>query len=51
VEETVDAAKVLVLHQGQLVAEGSPAQVTQALGHPTLEAGFIARTSRAAVAA
>jgi ABC-2 type transport system ATP-binding protein len=48
VEETVDAAKVLVLHQGQLVAEGSPEQVTQALGHPTLEAGFIARTSRAA---
>jgi ABC-2 type transport system ATP-binding protein len=51
VEETVDAAKVLVLHQGQLVAEGSTAQVTQALGHATLEAGFIARTSRAAVAA
>ncbi len=51
VEETVDAAKVLVLHQGQLVAEGSPAQVTLALGHPTLEAGFIARTSRAAVTA
>jgi ABC-2 type transport system ATP-binding protein len=51
VEETLDAAKVLVLHQGQLVAEGSPAQVTQALGHTTLEAGFIARTSRAAVTA
>jgi ABC-2 type transport system ATP-binding protein len=49
VEETADADKVLVLHQGQLVAEGSPAQVTQALGHPTLEAGFIARTSCAAV--
>jgi ABC-2 type transport system ATP-binding protein len=51
VEETMDAAKVLVLHLGQLVAEGSPAQVTQVLGHPTLEAGFIARTSRAPVAA
>jgi ABC-2 type transport system ATP-binding protein len=51
VEETVDAAKVLVLHQGQLVAEGNPEQVTQALGHTTLEAGFIARTSRAPVAA
>jgi ABC-2 type transport system ATP-binding protein len=48
VEETADADKLLVLHQGQLVAEGSPAQVTQALGHPTLEAGFIARTSGAA---
>jgi ABC-2 type transport system ATP-binding protein len=51
VEETADAAKVLVLHQGQWVAEGSPEQVTQALGHSTLEAGFIARTSRAATAA
>jgi ABC-2 type transport system ATP-binding protein len=51
VEETVDAAKVLVLHQGQWVAEGSPAQVTQALGHSTLEAGFIARTSRAGATA
>jgi ABC-2 type transport system ATP-binding protein len=49
VEETAGAAKVLVLHLGQLVAEGSPEQVTQALGQPTLEAGFIARTSRAAV--
>jgi ABC-2 type transport system ATP-binding protein len=48
VEETADAAKVLVLHQGQWVAEGSPEQVTQALGHSTLEAGFIARTSRVA---
>jgi ABC-2 type transport system ATP-binding protein len=51
VEEAVDAAKVLVLHQGQWVAEGSPAEVTQALGHSTLEAGFIARTSRAAATA
>jgi hypothetical protein len=33
------------------VAEGSPAEVTQALGHSTLEAGFIARTSRAAATA
>jgi ABC-2 type transport system ATP-binding protein len=46
VEETADAAKVLVLHLGQWVAQGSPEQVTQALGHPTLEAGFIARTNR-----
>ena len=47
VEETVDAHRLLVLHQGQIVAEGSPADVTLALGHPTLEAGFIARTSQA----
>lgn len=45
VEETVDAHRLLVLHQGQIVAEGSPAEVTVALGRPTLEAGFIARTS------
>ncbi len=48
VEETVDAHHLLVLHQGQIVAEGSPAEVTVALGQPTLEAGFIARTSSAA---
>jgi ABC-2 type transport system ATP-binding protein len=51
VEETSDASNVLVLHQGKLIAEGSPSQVTEALGHPTLEAGFIARTSGAPVAA
>lgn len=45
VEETADADRVLVLHQGERVAEGSPAEVTQALGQPTLEQGFIARTS------
>jgi ABC-2 type transport system ATP-binding protein len=45
VEETVDADRLLVLHQGQLIAQGSPAQVTLALGQATLEAGFIARTS------
>ena len=48
VEETVDADRLLVLHHGQLIAEGSPADVTQALGAPTLEAGFIARTSATA---
>ena len=45
VEEAVDADRVLVLHQGALIADGSPANVTQALGAATLEAGFIARTS------
>ena len=45
VEETVDAHRLLVLHQGQIVVQGSPAEVTLSLGQPTLEAGFIARTS------
>ncbi len=51
VEETVEASHVLLLHQGKLIAEGSPSQVTQSLGHATLEAGFIARTSGVPVAA
>jgi len=45
VEEAVDADRVLVLHKGALLADGTPAQVIQALGGPTLEAGFIARTT------
>lgn len=45
VEEVADAHRLLVLHLGQIVADGSPAEVTLALGEPTLEAGFIARTS------
>ena len=45
VEETSRADRVLVLHKGALLADGTPTQVTQALGGPTLEAGFIARTS------
>ncbi|MDO9314711.1 MAG: ABC transporter ATP-binding protein [Burkholderiaceae bacterium] len=44
VEEAVGADRVLVLHQGSLVADGTPAEVTRALGEDTLEAGFIART-------
>jgi len=45
VEEADGADRVLVLHQGALLADGTPAQVTQALGAPTLEAGFIQCTS------
>ncbi len=45
VEETTDADKLLVLHQGARIAEGSPADVTRALGQPTLEQGFISRTA------
>ncbi len=44
VEEAVGADRVLVLHQGRLLADGTPAEVTAALGGATLEAGFIART-------
>jgi len=45
VEEAAQADRVLVLHQGRLVADGSPAEVTLALGADTLEAGFIRRTT------
>lgn len=44
VEEAELADTVLVLHQGQLIARGTPGQVSQALGAATLEEGFIART-------
>ena len=46
VEEAEQADRVLLLHRGKLIADGSPAGVTAALGHPTLEQGFIARTSQ-----
>ena len=45
VEEAEPADRVLVLHQGRLLADGTPAAVTAALGGATLEQGFIARTS------
>lgn len=45
VEEALEADRVLVLHKGSLLADGTPDQVTQALGGATLEAGFIARTT------
>ena len=45
VEEALDADRVLVLHKGTLLADGTPDQVTHALGGATLEAGFIARTT------
>jgi ABC-2 type transport system ATP-binding protein len=45
VEEAQGADRVLVLHKGQLLADGTPADVTAALGGATLEAGFIARTT------
>jgi ABC-2 type transport system ATP-binding protein len=45
VEEAEPADRVLVLHQGRLLADGTPADVTEALGGATLEQGFITRTS------
>jgi len=45
VEEAEQADRVLVLHQGRLLADGTPAAVTAALGGTTLEQGFIARTT------
>jgi ABC-2 type transport system ATP-binding protein len=45
VEEAEAADRVLVLHKGELLADGTPAQVTGSLGEASLEAGFIARTS------
>jgi ABC-2 type transport system ATP-binding protein len=45
VEEALTADRVLVLHQGTLMADGTPVEVTRALGGETLEAGFIARTT------
>ena len=44
VNEAESAARVLVLHQGSLMADGTPAQVTAALGGNTLEAAFISAT-------
>ena len=44
VAEAEAADRVLVLHQGSLMADGTPAQVTAALGGDSLEAAFIAAT-------
>jgi ABC-2 type transport system ATP-binding protein len=45
VDEAAQADRVLVLHQGRLLADGTPAEVSAALGGASLEAGFIARTT------
>lgn len=44
VEEAELADAIWVLHQGSLIASGTPAQVRQALGSGSLEQGFITRT-------
>ncbi|OUL98574.1 ABC transporter ATP-binding protein [Variovorax sp. JS1663] len=44
VSEAEQADRVLVLHRGQLLADGSPADVAAALGGATLEAAFLNAT-------
>jgi len=51
VEEAAACDRVLVLHQGRLLADGTPADVTAALGGPTLEDAFIAATRPASAPA
>ncbi len=45
VPEAEAADRVLVLHRGSLLADGTPAQVCDELGGPTLEAAFINATA------
>jgi ABC-2 type transport system ATP-binding protein len=45
VEEAEAADRVMVLHKGTLLADGTPTDVTRALGAATLEAGFISSTA------
>ncbi|HEY0859140.1 MAG TPA: ATP-binding cassette domain-containing protein [Albitalea sp.] len=44
VAEADGADRVLVLHRGELLADGTPGEVTSTLGGPTLEAAFIHAT-------
>jgi len=45
VEEAERADRVLLLHQGSLLADGAPAEVAHTLGGTTLEEGFIRATA------
>ena len=45
VEEAEGAQRVLVLHKGRLLADGTPADVTAALGGKTLEDAFLKATT------
>ena len=45
VEEAEAADRVLVLHRGRLLADGTPAAVSQALGGGTLEEAFLKATT------
>ena len=48
VEEAAAADRVLVLHRGKLLADGTPAEVCAALGGGSLEDAFIRATSQRA---
>jgi ABC-2 type transport system ATP-binding protein len=45
VEEAVGADRVIVLHKGKLLADGTPDEVTRALGGGTLEEAFLRATA------
>jgi ABC-2 type transport system ATP-binding protein len=45
VEETKQADRVLVLHQGAILADSTPEGVRQQLGGDTLEQAFVTATS------
>lgn len=45
VHEAESADRVLVLHQGKLISEGTPAQVRDQLGGESLEAAFVKATA------
>lgn len=45
VEEAEGADRVLVLHKGQLLADGRPAEVREALGGGSLEEAFVRATA------
>ena len=45
VEEAEGADRVLVLHKGQLLADGAPAEVREALGGGSLEEAFVRATA------
>jgi ABC-2 type transport system ATP-binding protein len=45
VEEAVQAHRVVALHRGQIIADGTPASVAAQWGSASLEQGFIEKTS------
>jgi ABC-2 type transport system ATP-binding protein len=46
VDEAVQADRVIVLHQGAMIADGTPEQVRLQLGADTLEQGFVGITQK-----
>jgi len=48
IEEIADAAQVVVLHRGRVLADGPQEAVIETLGEPTLEEGFVKAVGAAA---